>query len=224
MLGILSKIDRGLAQKVSANIGVAVPKKTGQLNFSVPADADPKSYDSVIVKSSLERSAALSMADTPKDSIATRKIAFLIADGVSAQSVAAAKKAIEAAGAVVELIAPKLGAVKTDGKQTLNPDKRLANAASVLYDAVFVPGGGKSIAALCNEADAIHFLNEAFKHCKAIGADADAQTLLDRTYFADKVGQDPGLIAGGKNNVRLFINATAQHRFWEREKPRMVPA
>jgi catalase len=226
MLGILSKIDTGLAQKVAANVGVAVPKKTGQLNFSVPADANPKSYDSITKKSSIEKSAALSMANTRKDSIATRKIAFLIADGVNAASVAAAKKAIEAAGAVVELIAPTLNPVKAEGKQTqtLVPAKRLANAASVMYDAVYVPGGEKSIAALCGEADAIHFLNEAFKHCKAIGTDAGAQTLLDLTYFSDQSGEDPGIVVGGKNTVSTFINAVAKHRFWEREKPRMVPA
>jgi catalase len=224
MLGILSKIDTGLAQKVSANIGVAVPKKTGQLNFSVPADANPKSYDSVIKKSSLEKSAALSMANAPKDSIATRKIAFLVADGVDAASVSAAKKAVEAAGGIVQLIAPTLNPVKAGGQQTFTPAKRLANAASVMYDAVYVPGGEKSIAALCAEADAIHFLNEAFKHCKAIGAEADAQTLFDLTYFAGQIGEDPGIVIGGKNTAKNFINAVAQHRFWERERPRMVPA
>ncbi len=224
MLGILSKIDKGLAQKVSANIGVAVPKKTGQLNFSVPADADPKSYDSVIAKSSLEKSPALSMVNTVKNSIKTRKIALLVADGVSASSVMAIKKAVEAAGARTELIAPKLGAIKTDGKQDLQADKRLANAASVLYDAVYVPGGKKSIDALCAEADAVHFLNEACKHCKAIGADTDAEALLELGYFAGLIGKDPGIVVGRKNNVKTFIEAAGQHRFWEREKPRKVPA
>ncbi|MBK8364298.1 MAG: hypothetical protein IPL24_11655 [Bacteroidetes bacterium] len=39
------------------------------------------------------------MANTPKDSIATRKIAVLIADGVNANSLNKMKKALEDAGA-----------------------------------------------------------------------------------------------------------------------------
>lgn len=225
MLGILSKIDMGLAAKVSANIGVAIPKKTGQLNFSVPADANPKSYDSVIAKSSVEKSAALSMANTPKDSIQTRKIAFLTADGVSIESVNNMKKALEAAGAAVEIIAPRMGQVTDDKGGALPVGKRLANAASVFYDAVYVPGGSDSIKALSTEADAIHFLNEAYKHCKAIAIHSDAADLLAQTYFAGSAQDDPGvLVSNNKSSAKQFINAIAQHRFWEREKVRMVPA
>ncbi len=224
MLGILSKIDKGLATTVSQNIGTAVPKKTGQLNFSVPADANPKSYDSVMVKSSIERSEALSMANTKKDSIQTRKIAFLVADGVKGTSVSAMKKALEAGGAAVEIIAPKLGPVTTAEGKDLMPAKSFLTTASVFYDAVYVPGGTTSVATLAAEADAVHFLNEAFKHCKAIAADTDAQQVIDETYFAKKTDDDKGVVIGGKTMAASFIKAIAKHRFWEREQPRKVPA
>ena len=50
---------------------------------------------------------------------------------------------------------------------------------------VYVPGG--SAATLAEEANAVHFLNEAWKHCKAIAADASAKVILDETYFAEEV-------------------------------------
>ncbi|MBK8364299.1 MAG: hypothetical protein IPL24_11660 [Bacteroidetes bacterium] len=71
----------------------------------------------------------------------------------------------------------------------------------------------------------MHFLNEAFKHCKAIAVDRDATEILDNTYFAKKL-PDPGVITGTKSeaSAKDFISAIAQHRFWEREKARKVPA
>jgi catalase len=226
MLGILMKIDKDLAAKVSAGIGVAVPKKTGQINFSVPADADPKSYDSIIAKSSIDRSEALSMANTKKDSIRSRKIAFLVADGVSAASVTTMKKAIEDAGGSVEIIAPRLGTITADDKSKIPINKSFLTTASVFYDAVYVPGGSKSITTLAAEADAVHFLNEAFKHCKAIGGDTGTEPLLAVTYFKEHVKEDPGIIINErkKNGSKQFITAIAQHRFWKREKKRKVPA
>src|SRR5690606_38332052 len=131
--------------------------------------------------------AALSMANTLKNSIKTRKIAFLAADGVAADSLNTVKKALEAEGAVVEVIAPKLGDIKANDGSKVPADQSLLTAASVLYDAVYVPGGEASATALKAEPDAIHFLNEAYKHCKAIAADESAKALLESTYFSKRL-------------------------------------
>ena len=112
--------------------------------------------------------------------------------------------------------------------------KSLLTTASVFYDAVYVPGGTNSVATLEADPDAVHFLNEAFKHCKAIAADADALQVIKATYFGRKLPADnnndtvltEGIIIND-NAAKLskqFIAAIAQHRFWEREKPRKVPA
>jgi catalase len=225
MLGILYKIDNGLATAVANCIGVHVPKHPEQLNFSIPADADPKSYDSVIVKSSLDRSEALSMANTKKDSIQTRKVAFLVAEGVDMGDVNTMKKALEAEGAVVVVIAPKLGMIAAEGGKELPAGKSLLTEASVFYDAVYVPGGINSVATLEAEPDVLHFLNEAYRHCKPIAADTDAQQVLEATYFSKKIAQDDGVVVGAAADIApLFIGAIKQHRFWAREKPRKVPA
>lgn len=235
MLGILSLIDKSLVAEVAFALGLHVPQTPEEpVNHSFPADADPAEYQPVQFESSLKSSDALSMANTPKDSIKTRKIAFLAADGVNEKSVNTVKEALVAAGAVVEIIAPRLGYIISENDEQIHVDHSFLTAASVLYDAVYVPGGTNSVASVEAEADAVHFLNEAFKHCKAIAADTQALQVLEATYFSKKLPADfsdqsmlmEGIIVGDNADTLAdqFILAIAQHRFWEREKPRKIPA
>ncbi|MCF0056020.1 catalase [Dyadobacter sp. CY356] len=235
MLGILSLIDGNLAAEVAFALRIPVPQDPAlPLNHSMPADADPADYDSAMVEGSLLKSEALSMANTPKDSIETRKIAFLTADGVDGKSLNTVKNALEAEGAIVEIIAPRLGYVLTEDDEQLPVSQSYLTAASVLYDAVYVPGGTNSVATVEAEADAIHFLNQAFKHCKAIAADAQAIQVLEATYFIKKLPADfteENVLAEGvivsddaAQLAEKFVLAIEQHRFWEREKPRKIPA
>jgi catalase len=224
MLYALSQIDKKLAGDVAYGLGMGVPNKLeDQLNQSIPADADPKRYKSIQRQSSLDRSDALSMANTKKDSIKTRKIAFLAADGVSESGLNGMKTALENAGAVVEVIAPRLGAIKGDQGRALPVAKSFLTASSVLYDAVFVPGGKKSVGVLAQESQAVEFLNQSFKHCKAIAFHDDASVVLEETNFGN--AESPGVIIGATIDPlgKQFIKAISQHRFWEREKQRKVP-
>ncbi|WP_018611635.1 catalase [Segetibacter koreensis] len=233
MLMVLKQVDVGLASKVAYGLGLTVPETPEIINHAIPADAEPKAYQPVKVESSLKKSAALSMSNAPKDSIRTRKIAFLVADGVDEASLTTVKQALLAEGAMVEVIAPR-GVLVSANKKDIKVDKTLLTTASVLYDAVFVPGGATSVAALLEEGDAVHFLNEAYKHCKAISAFNDARKLLEETYFAkklpehneDKVAMKEGVVIGSNADelAKHFIKAVAQHRFWEREKKGKVPA
>ncbi len=93
------------------------------------------------------------------------------------------KEALEAEGAVVEIIAPRLGMLIAEGNTEIPVNQSFLTAASVFYDAVYVPGGTNSVATLEAEPDAIHFLNEAFKHCKAIAADDSAMQVLEALIF-----------------------------------------
>jgi catalase len=235
MLGILSQIDTGLAAQVAYNIGVHVPQKPEQpMNHSIPADGNPADFQPVIKEGPLDRSPALSMAFTVKDSIRTRKIAILVAEGVNAGSLQNTGDALKAEGAAVEIIAPRLGTIMAEDDTAITVDKSFLTAASVFYDAVYVPGGTASVATLAADPDAIHFLNEAFRHCKAIAADTDAMQVLQETYFYKKLPPDnapdtvmmEGIIIGdGAGDLPgAFIAAIGQHRFWDREKPRKVPA
>jgi catalase len=108
----------------------------------------------------------------------------------------------------------------------------------VLFDAVFIPGGEASVNALRADGMAVHFLNEAYKHCKAIAATGAGAELLP-VVFDDTVkskegksgerASDPGLVVGGDGQVAAvadtFIKAIARHRNWTREaKAQTVPA
>ena len=235
MIRILSYVDKGLAAEVAYALGLEVPKDdTTPLNFGVPADAPPGSYEPLIKEPSVERSEALSMAATIKDSIRTRQIAVLAAEGVNATQLNAMKTGLQAAGATVEIIAPRQGMLQAADDTEIPVDKSLLTAASVFYDAVYIPGGTMSVATLAGDADAVHFLNEAFKHCKAIAADEDARQVLEATNFAKKLPEDfedetvltEGVVIGNDSKIlaRQFIAAVARHRFWDREKARKVPA
>lgn len=217
MVNNLTNVDMDLARSVAAKLGLEIPKKVMPVtNGAIPADGNPKDYTPVKVKPAIEKSAALSMANV-NGSIATRCIAVLIADGADAASVEELKKKATAKGAKIKIIGPSLAPVKAADGKTLTVDETLFNTASVLFDAVFI-AGGKSAANLLNEPDAIHFVNEQFRHCKAIGTGKDAGTFLDQTY----VKEGPGVSIN--NTVDKFLKDVGRHRFWEREMERKVPA
>jgi catalase len=148
-------------------------------------------------------------------------------------------KALKAAGAMAKIVAPHGGTVLGAKGTELTVDFSFLTTSSVLFDAVYVPGGGASVAALLKEADAVHFVNEAFKHCKTIAATGDGADLLSATYIGAEFknegglskpqpGADPGIIVSKSSDVRKaandFIAAIAQHRHWDREMKGDVPA
>ena len=103
----------------------------------------------------------------------------------------------------------------------------LRTTASVLFDAVYIPGGKQSIATLSGEPDAIEFINEAFRHCKAIACSGAGVNFLKEETYVRKAKDDAAIIlseSGSKDDTQKFIDAIAQHRNWEREKSRKVPA
>lgn len=228
MLYTLNQVDKGLASAVAYALGLNIPNSVNPpLNQSIPADADPKDYQALSIEQKIGRSPALSMADTVKDTIQTRKVAVLAADGVDGTSLDAVRKSLEAGGAIVEIIAPRQGSIQSEQGEKISVHQSLLTAASVFYDGVYLPGGTNSVASLAAEPDAVHFLNEAYRHCKAIAADEAAQQVIKATYFSDKNRKaSDGIIVSddAAGLSKAFITALKQHRFWDREKDRKVPA
>jgi catalase len=229
MLFLLAKIDAEMANKIAQGLGRVVPKSIeGRLNMNVGADAGKETETKPVKKSSFT-SPALSMANTVKDTIKTRKIAFLAGDGVDEESLAAMKKALTSEGAIVAVIAPHGGTIKGSKGGQIPVDFSLLNAASVLFDAVYVPGGADSVAAVRADAKSIHFMNEMYKHCKAIAATGEGVELIRASSIKmnDKAKgkndkTDPALIVEENGDAKKisakFIKAIAQHRNWDREK------
>lgn len=232
VVGMLTQVDKILAAKVAEGLGIPVPKAPEQpMNLSIPADGDPMKFQPIKVEPALQSSEALSMANTVKNTIKTRQIAILTADGIDEISLNTMKEALEAAGAQTKIIAPHLGFIATATGKQIKVDQSFLTAASVLFDAVYVPNGKQSATALIEEPDAIHFINEAYKHCKAIAADGSGADFVYLTAPGVKIQNED---KADKNNLvtgvlinrdsKEFINAIAQHRFWEREKTGKVPA
>ena len=179
----------------------------------------------------IEVSAALSMANTPKNTIKSRKIAILVADGVEISSVDLLKKSLERAGAHPKILAPRLGDVRGAKGRPLPVDFAIVTMPSVVFDAVFVPGGDESVETLSALGDAVHFIREAYKHGKAIAAaDRGVQLLLlAGIKFAVRNDSPPGVVvANGKFSsdsfAERFIAAIAEHRHWNRADTDTMPA
>ncbi len=217
MVSTLTQVNPILAQRVAEGLNMAVP-------------APPIGHDEVPYTNKPNMDAALSMADVPDTGIAGRKVAILVSDHVDSALVNAVRKALEAQGAVIKLLAPKLGTVKSNEGETLQIDHSLPTVSSVLFDAVFVPGDEASAATLCQDANAILFVKEAYKHGKAIAASDGGVSLLEKADLL-KAGtssgtespqfRGPGIVVElgesvDKAFIERFATAIAQHRFYDR--------
>jgi catalase len=226
VLGLLNEVSKELAKEVASNLGMPVPKKKTQLNHGVPADFDPERYEPTKSNPSLDKDPALSMMRNGFGNIATRKVAFLCADGVDDKSVNDMKKALDKEGAMVKILGPNSTEVKTADGKSLKVDEAFRTSASVVFDAFYVPAGEKAHMALKKIPKAIHFLNEGYKHCKPI-ATAQENGLIEETYFWNKLDKknlaEDGVIVG-KDKSSEFIKAIGQHRFWKREEKDSIPA
>ncbi len=240
MLVHLSNINDDLAARVAENLGMDVPSVGDldqPLNLGFPADADPERYQPR-PRHDMPPSPALSMANTVKTA-RTRQVAVLAADGVDGDDLDAVKQALMDAGAMAKVVAPRMGTIQTASGDEVKADESLLTTASVLFDAVYVPGGEDSVAALKKQGKALHFVNEAYMHAKAIAATGAGVDLLRASYLGTRglldgdpsdgeVSAEDGVVlaesAGADGMTEAFVEAVAQHRHWGREMKEQVPA
>ncbi len=215
MLFMISQIDTDLAKKVSKNLGVKVPKSIDKpTNQAIGADAGNEQEPGK-KKNYLDKDPALSQSNTKFDSIATRQVAVLVADGFDMAAFKKMKTALEKEGAMLKLIAPHGGTVTCDDNMEHQVDAAINTTESVLYDSLYIPGGEKAIKALMKEGKIVKFINETFKHCKAIAVDGDGENLLDKTFVVD-YKDDAAIHINDKPSK--FIDSIANHRNWSRRE------
>ncbi len=212
LVGLFNHIDHEFAKLVAAGLGVPAPEKE-------------------LIPNHGKTSPAVSMENQPKDSIKTRKIAILAADGFNGDQLMGIKEALKAEGAIPMIVSKLGGKIKsTDGKE-VEVERTLLTSASVMFDAVYVPGGAQSVATLKKDEDALHFVKEAFKHCKAIAATSEGMELLKEANIkgvslpenGTKMTSDKGVVVSRdasdiKQVAKEFVSAIAQHRHWMREQ------
>jgi catalase len=130
-----------------------------------------------------------------------------------------------------------LGKLRSWDGNMVEVDKSHVTTASVLFDAIYIPGGRESVESMKKQGDVIHFINEAYKHCKPIGATAEAVELLEFSSIrgvnyshGHESSADMGVVTSRDPQDcnqfnQMFIQAIAHHRHWAREAVKSaVPA
>jgi catalase len=231
---IFNRVDHEMAKRAAAGVGVEPPTE----DLARPVS---------------KRAPEVSVEHQKKRGVKTLNVAVLAADGFHAGSLDAVTQALEMEGARSMVVSQFLGTLEAgDDGGEVEVDKSYVTTASVEYDAVLVPGGQRSVDALRTHGEAVHFINEAFKHGKPIGAVGEGVDLLamarlpgislaaqgetrsehgvvtDRTGHAEgsvgeRVKESVGVGDGG-SFVARFIEALAEHRHWGRELSGVVPA
>jgi len=199
MLGHLVNILPDLGERVAAGLGHDEPI------VSIP--------QAVPTRTDLPASPSLSILAKALPTFEGRKIGVLVTDGADADLVVAIVEAATAAGAKVEIVAPKVGGATLSDGSKLAAKHQLAGGPSVLFDAVALAVSADGVTALLGEAAAVAWVHTAFSHLKVIGHSAEAQPLLD----VAGVMPDAGVVALTANDATEFVDTAAAGRIWARE-------
>jgi catalase len=212
MLDRFNHVDHELAKRVALGLGMPAPTAPATQNHG-------------------QKSAALSQENTTKTAKG-RKVAILAADGVDGAQLATLKHTLSAMSISTEIVSKMGGTIATTDGGQIEVDKTFLTAASVLYDAVYVPGGAKSIEALKAHGEPLTFIHEAFKHFKPIAGSGEGVDLLmqadlqgiDASQVNGNISTQLGVVASRDvadmaGFVTEFIDAIKEHRFWTRPVP-----
>ena len=195
----LRNIDADLAATVADGLGMALPDAAKAAKPTL--DLPPSAKLSII-------------ANGPKD-FKGRKMGLFLTDGSNADLFNALTGALEAEGAVWEVVAPKIGGVTLDDGTQVAAKQKIDGGPSVLFDAVAVLPSEKGAAMLAKDAASKDFVSDAFGHCKFIGYSAAATTLFDAARVPEL---DDGFVALGKaKDAKAFVATCRDLRYWARE-------
>ena len=213
---ILNYIDHDLATMVAEGVGVEAPKKfAGKKN--------KKKAPEVGIEFRMRR-----------DTIKTKRVAIALADGFDYDEFMAVKEMLSAGGAKSKVISLFRGTVKSASGEEVEVDESHVMAASVMFDALYIPGGKANVEAQSELGDALHFIQEMFKHAKPIGATGEAVKLIEKAYLPGidagkpKATKPLGVILSEDGAKESFLSdfkeAIAHKRFFKRKQSPMVPA
>ncbi|MBA8824419.1 catalase [Saccharopolyspora lacisalsi] len=215
----LNHVDHDLAVAVAEGVGVTPPSTAARSNHG-------------------KSSPALSQENSVKDTIATRQVAVLVADGVDSGEVEQIKQELTDRGAVPQVLSLRDGSVRASSSGHVQVDARIDTLASVVFDAVVVPGTGESVQNLSADGYSVHFVTEAYKHFKPVAASQEGVAMLQRAGVngvrhaddSQSVANDHGVITAVSNEGSLpseffeeFASTLAGHRVWDRDTSH-VPA
>ena len=100
----------------------------------------------------------------------------------------------------------------------------METAPAVVWDAMAIVDGGRSIDELANSGHAMEFLKDQYRHCKPILLMGKAERLVAKAGIPPTLPSgkpDPGLLLFGADDVdaalKAFVAALSKHRQFERE-------
>lgn len=195
IVGHLRHVDESLAQRVADGLAM---------------DTLPDAPAAKAPVVDMPPSPALQIIGKMKATLQGRMVGILVNDGSDGAVVAKLKKAAEAEGATVKIVAPKVGGAKLADGSKLEADGQLAGTPSINFDAVAVILSAAGAQQLTKEAAAVDFVRDAFGHLKALALDEGGRALFD----AAGLEADEGVIAASA--VKDFI-AGAKGRYFARE-------
>ncbi len=195
---------------IDETLAAAVADKLGMRDLPAPADA------TVAPRDDLEPSPALSILENGPDSFTGRKVGVLVSPGADATLLKTLKSALEKEGAVMEVIAPKVGGVEAADGSWIEAKLMIDGGPSVLFDAVALIVSEEGAERLTGEAAARDFVADAFAHCKFIGFVPVAAPLFIKSGIP--LDADEGLVPlDDKESVDEFVRSCRKLRLWERE-------
>ncbi len=174
-------------------------------------------------KAEIRRSEALSLLARPgRVGIRTRKIAILVADGVSGAASLAIHRRLSELGAVPRIVGIQLGKVQSEDGDALDVEISMETAPSVVWDALIVPNGKNSARTLASSGHAQEFVKDQYRHCKTIMLIGDSRQLLQATGIGEAVAddRDMGLLLvkeATPEAIEKFADALSKHRHFARE-------
>ncbi len=205
MVSHLMLVDADLAREVAAGLGLQ----------EMPRPPEPAAP--VI---DLPRSPALSILRNGSGSFRGRKLGVVVGDGADAGLLDALEDAVLEAGAVMELVALKIGGVLDSAGVQRPADKTVDGGPSVLFDAVALVIAEGGAATFLREPAARDFVADAFAHAKLIAFSAGAEPLFARAGVVPDAGCIPLDTPGAAG---AFLEACAALRHWDREAVQPMP-
>jgi len=200
MVSHLLNIDEQLAKEVGGGLGLKEMPK--------PADAARPTKD-------LKPSPALSIHVNGPKSFKGRKVGALLSDGVDIKLFHALKSALDSEGALLEIVAPKVGGVEASDGSWIEAKQTIEGGPSILYDAVALMISEQGAKLLMAEPAARDFVADAFAHMKFIGHTPAATAWFEKAGIGEK--RDEGFIAlNNESDCSAFVSACRQVRYWDR--------
>jgi len=161
-----------------------------------------------------------------------RRVAILATDGVEQVELTEPRKALDAAGAVTHVIAPKQGTIQGmnhDEKGDQIPvDRVLADAHASEYDALLLPGGVSNPDKLRTDKNAVQFVREFMLSEKPVAAICHGPWLLVEAdaVAGRRLTSWPSLQTDIRNAGGEWVDSEVQvdHKLVTSRKPADIPA